>query len=98
MWVSEINSFFFQFLNPDHFACSSSSGSAHLMSVVVSQSGEYSLQNYISWKDIHYFRDGEPSPCTALTSHGNDLVTVGEDGRINVLTAQSTNVVRSIGK
>lgn len=28
----------------------------------------------------------------------SDLVTVGEDGKINILTSQSKNVIRTIGK
>ncbi|XP_066140694.1 nucleoporin Nup43 [Euwallacea fornicatus] len=85
-----------KFLDYDHFACSSSSGSAHLMKVAISEVGQYSIENYTEWKDIHHFKNGESSPCTALATHENDVVTVGEDGRINVLTAQSADVVRSI--
>lgn len=67
------------------------------MSINTSDSGEPAIHNNTTWKDIHYFKNGDPSPCTALASHENDLVSVGEDGRINLLTAQSKNIVRSIG-
>ncbi|XP_050304526.1 nucleoporin Nup43 [Anthonomus grandis grandis] len=85
-----------KFLNSEYFASSSSSGSVHLFSVAVSDVGESYIKHHRTWKDIHYFKNSEPSPSTALTFHENDIVTVGEDGRINVLNAQSENIVRTI--
>ncbi|XP_030762487.1 nucleoporin Nup43 [Sitophilus oryzae] len=85
-----------QFINQDYFACASSSGSVHLMNIAVQSSGDMLLNNYMEWDKIHYFNNGEASCCTALAIYENDLVSVGEDGRINVLTAQSKNVIRSI--
>lgn len=85
-----------QFLNADYFASSSSSGSAHLFKITSCHTGETTLQKFMSWDNIHEFANGESSACTALAYHDNYLVTVGEDGKINVLNAQSHNVVRKI--
>ncbi|KAJ8919107.1 hypothetical protein NQ315_012092 [Exocentrus adspersus] len=38
----------------------------------------------------------KPPPCTALAVYENDVATVGEDGCINLLTAQSQKVVRKL--
>ncbi|CAG9769548.1 unnamed protein product [Ceutorhynchus assimilis] len=85
-----------KFLNTEYFACSSSSGSANVMRVSLSEIGEPLIQNYTTWENLHYFKNGDPSPCTALAVHDNDMATVGEDGRINILRAQSKDIVRRI--
>lgn len=43
------------------------------------------------------FSVNEPASCTALSTFEQDIATVGEDGRINLLTAQQKNPVRTIG-
>ncbi|CAG9761029.1 unnamed protein product [Ceutorhynchus assimilis] len=96
-----------KFLNTELFASSSSSGSAHIMGFSGSGIAGPLIQDYVTWKHIHYFKNGNPSPCTALAVHDPspftavaannfDVATVGEDGRINILTAESTAVVRTI--
>ncbi|KAL1508944.1 hypothetical protein ABEB36_003758 [Hypothenemus hampei] len=85
-----------KFLNPDHFIATSSSGSAHLMKLKLPDVGDPLIEPVITWKDIHYFKNGDLSPCLSLAIYEQDLVTVGEDGRINVLTTQSSDVIRSI--
>ncbi|KAJ8942682.1 hypothetical protein NQ314_010004 [Rhamnusium bicolor] len=85
-----------KFLNADYFVTSSSSGSAHLMKISATNGEDNSIKNEMLWKDLHSFQTGETSPCTALALYENDIVTVGEDGCINLLTAQSQNVVRKI--
>jgi len=85
-----------KFLNADYFASSSSSGAAHLLNIETNNNGDATLKHCTKWENLHYFDNGESSPCTALAFHETDLVTVGEDGRINVLSAQSQNVVKKI--
>lgn len=51
------------------------------------------LQNEITWKDIHQFDNGDTSSCTDLAVYDTDIVTVGEDGCINLLSVQSSNVL-----
>lgn len=85
-----------QFLNPDYFVTSSSSGSVHLKKIVTSLSQSISLKNEICWEGIHVFKNGEESSCTSLAIYDNDIVTVGEDGRINLLNAKSSKVLRTV--
>ncbi|KAG5871197.1 hypothetical protein JTB14_025097 [Gonioctena quinquepunctata] len=81
-----------QFLNADYFVTSSSSGSAHLMKIIPSYTENVALKNEIEWKEIHGFKNGDTSPCTSLAVYENDIVTVGEDGRINLLNAKAQRV------
>ncbi|KAF7276259.1 hypothetical protein GWI33_010728, partial [Rhynchophorus ferrugineus] len=85
-----------QFLNSEYFVCASSLGSAHLFSINTKSDGDLILNNCVAWDNLHYFQNYDTSPCTALAVYENDLVTVGEDGKINILTSQSKNVIRTI--
>lgn len=40
--------------------------------------------------------DGVPAPCTGLATMDGDIVTVGEDGKMNFLTSHQSQVVRTI--
>ncbi|CAH1111095.1 unnamed protein product [Psylliodes chrysocephalus] len=85
-----------KFINSDFFASSSSSGSAYLTRVIPSYSESTSLKNEIEWKNIHQFKNGDASPCTSVTVYDNDIVTVGEDGSINLLNGKSSKILRKI--
>ncbi|XP_060524404.1 nucleoporin Nup43 [Cylas formicarius] len=85
-----------KFLNPNYFVSSSSSGSVHLQTIVTGPADDVGLKQENKWTDIHYFFNGDRSSCTGLALYESDIVTVGEDGRINLLTAQMENVVRTI--
>lgn len=57
------------------------------------------IKPQVSWRKIHYFENDEPSPCTAVAVYEqNEIATVGEDGVINLLSSQSQNIVRRIGR
>ncbi|XP_023012732.2 nucleoporin 43 [Leptinotarsa decemlineata] len=81
-----------KFLNADYFVTSSSSGSAHLMKIVPAYTDNIALKSEITWNKIHQFKNGEASPCTALAVYENDIVTVGEDGCINLLNTKVQKV------
>lgn len=85
-------------MNADYFVASSSSGSADLVKISYSDMKNINLENQISWKDIHYFKNGEVSSCTALAVYDTDIVTVGEDGCINLLSLQSSKILSRKGK
>lgn len=55
------------------------------------------LQNEITWQGIHVFKNGDISSCTALAVYDTDIVTVGEDGCINLLSAQSSKILSRKG-
>ncbi|OXU27468.1 hypothetical protein TSAR_011206 [Trichomalopsis sarcophagae] len=83
-----------KFIGPDHFVCSSSAGNVKVLKLQNEPFPEIKEEN--AWDKIHRFRYKEPASCTALSTFEQDIVTVGEDGRINLLTAQQKSPVRTI--
>lgn len=86
-----------QFINSDFLVVSSSLGTVKLLKIDVDISGAYRIINETIWDKIHHVSNGI-SPCTSFALYDNDIATVGEDGRINLLTAQKKGIVRTIGK
>lgn len=76
---------------------SCSNGSVYLMKISCSEIKTIDLKNEITWSDIHYFKNGEKSSCTSVAVYDTDIATVGEDGCINLLNAQSVKVVSKKG-
>ena len=75
---------------------SSSQGSVHLMKISSEHGLEPVIESKIRWEGIHKFPNDEISPCTAFCTYDNDIVSVGEDGNINLLNSNNQNVVRTI--
>lgn len=63
----------------------------------VDERGTVSIYDEISWNKLHKFKNNDISPCTSFAIYDNDIVSVGEDGYINLLTALKRSVVRTIG-
>ncbi|XP_011495665.1 PREDICTED: nucleoporin Nup43 [Ceratosolen solmsi marchali] len=83
-----------KFISYDHFVASSSLGTVKVLKL---QDNPYpDIKEESTWDLIHRFNQKEPASCTALSTFEQDIVTVGEDGRINLLTAQQNNPVRTI--
>lgn len=76
---------------------SSSNGSADLLKISYSDLKNSYLENKLTWKNLHYFKNGDSSPCTALAVYDTDVVTVGEDGCINLLSIQSSKILSRKG-
>ncbi|XP_034952002.1 pre-mRNA-splicing factor ATP-dependent RNA helicase DHX15 isoform X2 [Chelonus insularis] len=83
-----------QFINRDCVVASSSIGSVVLLQIEESPFNEF--KELMSWNNIHQFDTAENASCTALATFNQDIATVGEDGRINLLTAQQKKPVRVI--
>ncbi|RZC32495.1 nucleoporin Nup43 [Asbolus verrucosus] len=83
-----------KFLNGDFFVTSSSLGSVYLMKISSEHGIEPLIENKISWEGIHKFPNEEISPCTAFATNDNDIVSVGEDGTINLLNSQNQSIFR----
>lgn len=49
------------------------------------------------WTKLHHVL-GNKSPCTGIDTNVSDVVTVGEDGSINVLRIGGEQSVRRIGE
>lgn len=75
---------------------SSSFGSVKL--IQSSHNGSADLSELTSWEGLHYFKNGDASSCTGLACFEEDIATVGEDGRITLITVSQTKPVRTIGK
>jgi len=78
-------------LNPDQFLVSSSSGSLSLYRSSHSSSSSHSLLLGLDWPLLHSAGGGG---CSAVASHGDNVVTVGEDGRMNLVNARQRPTVR----
>lgn len=84
-------------LNPDTFLASSSSGGLVLYRLVRESSyqlGGMKLEVGLDWPVLHKSGGG----CTALSCHGDHVVTAGEDGKINLLTSKQRPAVRVFEK
>ncbi|KAJ9595957.1 hypothetical protein L9F63_012850 [Diploptera punctata] len=82
-----------KFINKNVFAAASSCGSAKLYKV---DSSTTTMKETVCWDNIHYFECGEKCPCTGLACFEEDIATVGEDGRLVLLTARQKRPLRCI--
>ena len=59
---------------------------------------KYEIQSIQSWPALHHDGNrGCSCTCVAASPTTPDLVSVGEDGRINVVRLEETHPVRTIG-
>lgn len=75
---------------------SSSLGSLVLFKINTNLSETYDFVREIEWDQIHGFKNCDAASCTSFALYENDIVSVGEDGRINLLAAQRKDVLRTI--
>lgn len=47
---------------------------------------------------MHFYRTTDYASCTALSNFEQDIASVGEDGKLNLLTAAEKEPVRIIGR
>lgn len=47
---------------------------------------------------MYFYRTTDYASCTALSTFEQDIASVGEDGKLNLLTAAEKKPVRVIGK
>lgn len=87
----------FQFINQDLLVASTSDGSVNLLRVTDYGNEAVDIKEQVNWKQIHKFKNSDPTSCTGLSTYDEDIVTIGEDGRINLLTSRRETLVRTIG-
>ncbi|XP_051176057.1 nucleoporin Nup43 [Leptopilina boulardi] len=83
-----------KFINKDFFVVSSSDGTVKVLQILENPYSKF--KEHITWKNLHYYSTGENACCTGFSTFEQDIVSVGEDGRINLLTAHQKEIVRSI--
>ena len=47
------------------------------------------IESRIKWSNIHYFSNDEQCACTCIDINEQNIVTAGEDGRVNFLSLNS---------
>lgn len=85
-----------KFINSNMFVVSSSVGSVKLLQIDGKEPCLAAFKEVVSWDDIHFFSVGGRSPCTGLAVFEEDIVSVGEDGCLCLLTARRKMPVRRI--
>lgn len=83
-----------KFIAKDYFVASSSLGSVTLLHITDNPYSQFDKR--MSWDNIHTFKTLEHASCTGLSAFEQDIATVGEDGKINLLTAAQKKPVRVI--
>ncbi|XP_066595780.1 nucleoporin Nup43 [Prorops nasuta] len=83
-----------KFISKNLFAASSSLGFVKLLQLV--ENGAVQFQEHNKWDNLHSFKTLEPAACTGISNFQHDVVTVGEDGRINYLTASHKKPIKVI--
>lgn len=77
---------------------STSVGSVLLLQIVNHSSDTYEIKLKVPWYNAHRFDSEESSPCTGLATYDEDIVSIGEDGRLNLFTAKRESLIRTISK
>lgn len=57
--------------------------------------GNNHLEEKMSWDRAHTFMGG-PAPCTALATNGDQIASVGEDGKLVIINPNQKNPIRNI--
>ncbi|XP_030558945.1 nucleoporin Nup43 [Drosophila novamexicana] len=83
-----------EFLNDDTFAVGCADGHLSLFHVQRAVE-EDQIQRKARSERLHEFKCSRTrAPCTAIAVYGTDIATVGEDGRLNVLSANNLKQVK----
>lgn len=71
--------------------------SSSLGSVQLLKCSNYEITQEICWDKLHKFKNGDSAPCTDIGSFDGDIISVGEDGRIVLLSVGQKTPVQIIG-
>ncbi|XP_053977498.1 nucleoporin Nup43 [Hylaeus volcanicus] len=83
-----------KFISKDLFAASTSTGTVKLLAIPENPYSQFKDRR--TWEHIHKFKSSNYASCTALSTFDHDIVSVGTDGRINLLTVGQKKLVRVI--
>lgn len=84
-----------QFLDQERIVTGSSTGR---VTIFRHHQGNQTLSEKQKWEYAHHHvgSDGTGAPCTGIVCNNPEIVSVGEDGRINLFRADSKEIVRTI--
>ncbi|MGH0156981.1 UNVERIFIED_CONTAM: hypothetical protein FKN15_034991 [Acipenser sinensis] len=82
-----------QFLDQERIVTASSTGS---VTIFRHYQNSQTLSVNQRWERAHY-HSCDNAPCTGVVCNSPEIVTVGEDGRINLLRVDHKGIVRTIG-
>lgn len=60
--------------------------------------GTYKIVEDYSWDKLHYLKVDGTVSCNSFALYDSDVASVGEDGRLNLLSVKQKCVVRVIGE
>ncbi|EDW14446.1 nucleoporin Nup43 [Drosophila mojavensis] len=83
-----------EFINDDTFAVGCNDGRLSLFNVHRAVE-EDQIRRTAHSERLHYYKCSQANaPCTGISVYGTDIATVGEDGRLNVLSANNLRQVK----
>ncbi|KAM5163261.1 nucleoporin Nup43 [Mantella aurantiaca] len=84
-----------QFLDQERIVTASSTGR---VTIFRHHQTNQTLSEKQKWEHVHHLAgsNGKGAPCTGVVCNSPEIVSVGEDGRINVFRADSKDIVRTI--
>lgn len=82
-----------EFIDADNFCVASTDGFASVVNI--NRNADHNnLKETYCFKDIHFMRPNATAPCTGLSTFDGEIATVGEDGRLNLLQAKTSRILR----
>lgn len=82
-----------EFLDTTNAVCSSSMGSVELIKCTHEE-----ITRELSWENMHEYKTGDHAACTDVSCFDGDIVSIGEDGRIVLLSVAQKHPVQIIGE
>ncbi|XP_063773588.1 nucleoporin Nup43 [Pseudophryne corroboree] len=84
-----------QFLDQERILTASSTGTVTIFRY---HQNNQTLSEKQKWEHAHHHvgSEGTGAPCTSVVCNNPEIISVGEDGRINLFRADSRDIVRSI--
>lgn len=80
----------------DHNNFAVSAGSSVSLIYINRDQERNNLRENFRFESIHTFKNGEAAPCTGLSVFDENISSIGEDGRINVISASNQKVIVSL--
>lgn len=84
-----------EFVDANHIVVSSTDGFVSVQNINRNLARD-NLSEVFRYPNLHSFPNDVTASCNAVSSFEHNVATVGEDGRLNVLTTNASTVLRTI--